>query len=285
MRWMWTGNWAAWALLGAVLWGLGPRTAEACSRRLPSLMISPGDSTEGVPLNVEPVISTSAMFGFTSVTLCMDVGDGLRTPVETRLERIGSRHARLVPHALLRPETDYELSDASDCYGVAVGRFTTGTTEDTTPPEFPGVTAVIEDAYSAPLIGDDCATASYAYYRLDMPDARDAESGEQVLLLVYEGPSIDTVDLTRPVLGLETGERELKGSLSPDNRDNLAVVVTALDWAGNESAQQAPVLAQNRACGCRGGGAGGLGALGLLLMPLLGRRGASPGAHQEPAGS
>ena len=285
MRRMWTGNWAALALLVALLWGFAPRPAEACSRRLPPLMIAPVDSAEGVPINVEPVISTVAMFGVTTVTLCMDVGDGLRTPVEARFERIGSRHARLVPQALLRPEANYELSTASDCGGVAGGRFTTGTTEDTTPPDFPGVTAVVEDAYSAPLFGDDCGTASYAYYRLDMPDALDAESGEQVLLLVYEGPSIETVDLTTPVLGLETRERQLKGALSPDKRDNLAVVVTAIDWAGNESAQHVPVLAQNRACGCGGGGAGGFAALVLLLLPLLGRRGASPAAQQDPARS
>lgn len=266
------GPWKSFGLLAAGLLSLAPRPSEACSLRLPGLMLAPIDGASGVPINAEPLLSTNSMYGMPAA-LCTapESGEGAGVPVAARIEALGSTYVRIIPEALLHPETAYSISSAADCSG-RVGGFTTGTTEDTTPPDFPGVTSVVADAYSPPLFArDGCATAAYSFYRLEMPEPVDAEAGTQVLRLVYEGPSMDTVDLSRPALALDPWEERLSGNLSPDKRNKLAVVVTALDWAGNESAPQVPVMAQNT-CGCQGSGAGGLAALGMLLLPILARR-------------
>lgn len=262
----------------AVLAYVAPNVAVACGA-IGDILVVPGSGSMGIPLNAEPLIAPSSL-AVSAVTLCALDAQGAMSPVPSTVERLDARIARLVPSALLLPQTPYILSAATDCSGLQVGRFTTGTETDTTPPDFPGVTAVVEDYFAADPDAM-CSAADHAFYRLDLPQPMDPEGGtNNLVLVVYEGPTPESVDLDTPSMVLESWNRELTGKLSPDLRDNLAVVVTALDWAGNESAQQEPVMAQQRACGCRGGGEG-VFALALLLLPSLFRRRAlAPGRRR-----
>lgn len=246
--------------------------ARACDPYVPFGQLVPSWEATGVPLNVEPILALAAV-GSPGASLCEVAGDwDVGTLVPSDLQRLDATFTRLVPRALLRPETRYQVRSTSDCTGGELGRFITGATEDITAPDFAGVTAVVEDRYEAPW-GNRCGPGSYNFYRLEMEAPIDADGGDaNLMLLVYEGPSPDTVDLETPSMILESWKRQLTGKLSPDSRDDLAVVVTALDWAGNESAPQLPVMAQNKACGCQGPGAGGLAASALLLLPALARR-------------
>lgn len=258
-------------LLCAILLVLHPLTAEACGVLgvyFSHVLIIPESGSAVVPLNVEPIIAPSRM-GVSAVTLCAVDDKGKATQVPSTIRQLPAGMFRLAPANLLKPETLHVLSTATDCSGDPVGQFTTGTKEDTTPPEFDGVSAVIEDSFKA-TPETRCGVVDHAFYRLELRAPVDAEGGtKNLVLLVYDGPSAQTVDFEFPSMILESEHRALTGKLSPDVRDNLAVVVTALDWAGNESAQQEPVMAQNRACGCHGGGIGGLALLGLLLVPSL----------------
>lgn len=258
---------------------LHPLEAAACDPPpLPSGLIVPGWRASDVPLNVEPVVaqvSDGTTFDLVLPSLCEVDTSAQAVPVATSQRALGSGFSRLVPEALLQPKTVYVLRAAADCSGSDFGSFTTGVTEDTTPPEFPGVTAVVEDRddgqWGVPVLVSGCGSPGYDYYRLDMPEPTDSAGGQNLMLLVYAGASAELVDLKTPAGALEVWDRRLKGPLGPEQRKDLAVVVTALDWAGNESAPQAPVVALGGACGCQGGGFG-MAALGLLLLPALFRR-------------
>lgn len=273
------GSASVLGLAMVVALALLPGKAQACGAD-PPLTGIPIDGATGVPLNVEPILATITLVGSLSLCEVSSEGDaGILVPSELR--RLDANFSRLVPRALLRSQTLYEYRLGTDCTGAAIGAFTTGDSEDLTPPDFAGVTAIVEDRYHAPLV-NLCGPGSYNFHRIEMTAPVDAEAGTRnLLLLVYEGPTPDAVELESPSMVLPVWERELTGKLSPDERDDLAVVVTAVDWAGNESAPQVPVMVQ-RTCGCQGSGAPGLLALPLILIPAL-RSSRRPGI-KRPAG-
>ena len=249
---------------------LAPQAAVACGA-IGDILVVPGSGATSVPLNAEPLMDPTRL-AISAITLCAVDAQGMLSPQPSTSERLEARITRLVPSDLLQPRTRYVLSAATDCSGLQVGTFTTGTETDLTPPDFPGVVAVVEDFFKSDPHAPCGSPPDHAFYRLELPQPVDPEAGtSNLVLVVYEGPTPETVDLETPSMVLESWNRELAGKLSPDVRDSLSVVITALDWAGNESAPQEPVVAQQRACGCRGGGEG-VFALALLLLPSLLRR-------------
>jgi MYXO-CTERM domain-containing protein len=261
--------------------GLTPTRAEACSPvEQPTVeVLLPAPGAQSVPLNARPVVRLLA--GGTA-TLCRVVPDAELVPVDARVVPLRDGWSALEPTAPLTPATEYTLRTSVDCLDpflpwiVESYSFTTGEGTDTTAPETPALTAVVPDHYSNTTFSPFCGgyqSTSYAFFRLDMAEPADPEGGTSNLFLqIYEGPTADTVDLTTPARLLPAFGRELTGKLSPDNRRDLAIVVTAVDWAGNVSAFSTPVVAQQHGCGCSSGEAVALPGLAALLGLALGRR-------------
>jgi hypothetical protein len=172
-----------------------------------------------------------------------------------------------------------------------IGTFTAGTASDDTPPAFQGLLSVSVGLRQTCTGIECCGHSDSTPVTLAWTAASDETSGADVRYNVYQG-----LDLSAPastliagfVSGTElSGHITCSGSTSPPATPYLPVgvyLVRAVDWAGNEDANDAKLVVLSR---CEdpipgsGGGGGGSGGAGGGAGDVRGGGGGAGGAGGE----
>lgn len=256
------------------------RPADACSIACSDVqqirVISPAPDARSVPLNAEIKI-----LGSGAVPLLTTLDGGIVNVEATLVGAANDRFVRLRPKTPLAPDTVYAVRITD---GGVHSVFSTGSATDTQPPSFEGIQSDESTGYQGGL-----SCGSPRSFKLTLADAQDdATPKEQLFYVGYLGPGADQVDLDKPALAIAGPGTPRLGGLDEGciynyrlaDGERLGVVLTAVDYAGNESTRgKARTLVESSPCGCAASTAAPL-AVALLVVgrALASRRRASAGA-------
>jgi hypothetical protein len=277
---------AGWVMAGAVA-AFVPAVAEACICGFGVRGTSPADGSTDVPTNTEIRVRVlgPAPTGFVLER------DGQSIPMtKAVVGELSVTVVRLRPIDPLEPTTSYELK-APD--GHRVVTFTTGAGPDHVPPNPPEV----RGAEQVDERGRTVACDPTYGYRIDLgPGLDDNTPQDDVWFLVYAGPTPEQIDLEHPRavflrswahVGVQSCHNELLFS----EEGFLAIVLRAVDRAGNASAPTEPMMLtappEAASCGCGTSGGDALIGWSLAAAMLSARRASNlvRTAHRPSAGT
>ena len=229
-----------WLVLMVVVSG-GGAWACSCSRQA---RFFPENGSTGVPTNVVvQFFGNAAVAPSEEVSLVARV-DSVALSVETR----GRNWVSLTPARALLPQTEYRLVIGAASSPDDSVTFTTGLGPDTRPPEATATEKV--DRHDS--AGSSCGPGQSFVFTL----AASTDDTGPVAFVVFTGPDIEQL-ASRPQAMLEDGflvdalcSRNFPLLQTPD----LAVAVSALDWAGNLSTPTPARQLKSAGCAAAPGG-------------------------------